>query len=460
MLTGFSSRLRPWMALALCAALAACSGGGSGSGSGNPDQLSAAAQLGQKIFADQTLSVSGKQSCATCHVAKFAFANDSSASGPDQGLPVALGGPNMDLPGFRNTPSLMYASFIPTFFFDGDGNPNGGFFRDGRAATLADQAVDPFTTSFEMANADAAAVIEKLKARPYLADFTTIYGADVLSDPATALKRMGAALAAFETEDPGFHPFSSKFDYWRDGKATLNSQELNGFALFNNSTKGNCAACHPTTSANGSTPAMFTDFSFDNLGLPRNASIPANADSGAPAYTPSNSTDGVHSYYDLGVCGPLRVDPGLNKSGICGKFKVPTLRNIVVTAPYFHNGQFATLTDAIGFYVRRDTNPDQFYPTASDGSVTKFDDLPALYGGQFLVNINDPSSDANYAGNVNTSEIPYNRRLGGQAALTPAEINDVIVFLCALTDGYDPANPGAQVLPAQCQTAAAASTTP
>lgn len=444
------------MGLALCAALAACSGGGSGSGS--PDQLSAAAQLGQKIFADQTLSVSGKQSCAACHVAKFAFANDTSASGPDNGLPVPLGGPNVDLPGFRNTPSLMYASFIPTFFFDGDGNPNGGFFRDGRAATLADQAVDPFTTSFEMANTDAAAVIEKLKTRPYLADFTAIYGADVLGDPTTALKRMGAALAAFETEDAEFHPFSSKFDYWRSGQATLTSQELNGFALFNNSTKGNCAACHPTTSANGSTPAMFTDFSFDNLGLPRNANIPANADSGAPDYTPVNSDDGVHTYYDLGVCGPLRVDPGLNKSGICGQFKVPTLRNIAVTAPYFHNGQFATLADAIGFYVRRDTNPDQFYPTAGDGSVTKFDDLPALYGGQFLVNINDPSSDANYVGNVNTSEIPYNRRLGGQAALTPAEINDVIVFLCTLTDGYDPANPGAQVLPSQCQAAVTAST--
>ncbi|WP_211254848.1 cytochrome-c peroxidase [Nevskia soli] len=456
MLTGFSTRLRLSGALVLCAALAACSGGGGSSGS--PDQLSAAARLGQKIFVDQTLSVSGKQSCATCHVAGFAFASDNSAGGPDHGLPVPLGGPNMDLSGFRNTPSLMYASFIPAFFFDGDGNPNGGFFRDGRAATLADQAIAPFTTAFEMANADAAAVIEKLKTRPYLADFTAIYGADVLNDPDTALKRMGAALAAYETEDPDFHPFSSKFDYWRNGQATLTSQELNGFALFNNSTKGNCAACHPTTSANGSTPAMFTDFSFDNLGLPRNANIPANADSGAPDYTPVNSDDGVHTYYDLGVCGPLRDDPGLNKSGICGQFKVPTLRNIAVTAPYFHNGQFATLADAIGFYVRRDTNPEQFYPTDSGGNATKFDDLPALYGGQFLVNINEPSSDANYAGNVNTGEIPYNRRLGGQAALTPDEINDVIVFLCTLTDGYDPAHPAAQVLPAQCRAAVTAST--
>ncbi|HWY25056.1 MAG TPA: cytochrome c peroxidase, partial [Nevskia sp.] len=231
------SQLPPYPALALlCAALAACSGGG---GPGQPQGLSAAAQLGQKIFSDQTLSVSGKQSCASCHVASFAFAEDSSAGGPDRGLPVPLGGPGMDLPGFRNTPSLMYASFIPAFYFDSDGNPNGGLFRDGRAATLEDQAVLPFVTAFEMANADAAAVIGKLKTRPYLDEFTAIYGAEVLSDPDTALKRIGAALAAFERENPAFHPFSSKFDAWRSSQASLSAQELRGFALFNNSTKGN-----------------------------------------------------------------------------------------------------------------------------------------------------------------------------------------------------------------------------
>jgi cytochrome c peroxidase len=435
----------------LCLALGACSGGG---GSGQQTQaLSAAARLGQKIFVDAALSASGKQSCATCHVAQFAFAEDSSGSGPDGSLPVPLGGPGMDQPGFRNTPSLMYASYIPAFYFDGDGNPNGGFFRDGRAATLEDQAQLPFVTAFEMANADAAAVIDKLQARPYLGDFTALYGADVLGDPATALQRVGAALAAFERENPAFHPFSSKFDAWRSGQASLTAQELRGFALFNNSTKGNCAACHPTTSADGVTPALFTDFSYDNLGLPRNAAIPANADSGAPSYTPADSSDGVHSYYDLGICGPFRDNKGRNTSGICGQFKVPTLRNIAVTAPYFHNGQFATLKDAIGFYVRRDTNPDQFYPTANDGSTTKFDDLPGLYGGQFVVNINEAGSDLGYVGNVNTSEIPYNRRLGGTPALSGDEINDLITFLCTLSDGYDPANPTAQVLPAQCAAA-------
>jgi cytochrome c peroxidase len=419
-----------------------------------PVALSAGAQLGEKIFEDENLSVSGRQSCSSCHVAATAFSGDVTSSGPDHGSPVPLGGPNMDIPGFRNAPSLMYASFAPAFFFDSDGSPNGGFFRDGRAATLADQAGEPFTTQFEMANADAAAVIDKLKGRPYLAEFTALYGSDVLNDPSTALQRMAQAIASYESEDPEFHPFSSKFDYFQKGQTTLRPQELRGLALFNNPTKGNCAACHPSTSASGKTPPLFTDFSFDNLGVPRNVNIPRNLSSSGPAGTPVNSDDGVHSYFDLGVCGPLRSNGTMNLSGSCGQFKVPTLRNIALTAPYFHNGEFPTLAQAIGFYVRRDTNPDQFYPTAADGSVIKFDDLPALYGGNFIVNILEPGSDAGYLGNVNTGEIPYNRHMGDDAAVNLNEINDLITFLCTLTDGYDPQHPAALVLPAQWLAAA------
>jgi cytochrome c peroxidase len=463
-----AARLKWLTCLVLAGSLAACGGAGSssdgpsgsdpGTGTTSPT-LSAAAQLGQKIFTDKTLSVSGQQSCATCHVAQFAFASDPTASGPDNGLPVPLGGAAMDQTGFRNTPSIMYASYIPAFYFDSGGNPVGGFFRDGRARTLAEQAAIPFVTGFEMANADAAAVILRLRTRPYLPDFVALYGQAVLADPTTALQDVGAALAAFETEDPRFHPFSSKYDSFQAGQATLTAQELRGLADFNDPSKGNCAACHPSTSGDGVTPPMFTDFSYDNLGLPRNPDIPANTDTAAPAYTPVNSTDGVHAYYDLGICGPFRDDGGMNLFGICGQFKVPTLRNIAVTAPYFHNGQFATLLDALGFYVRRDTNPEQFYPTAVDGSVTKFDDLGAIYGGLFVASINVPGSDASYVGNVNTLEIPYNRHIGDQPALSPDDINDVIAFLCTLTDGYDPANPTAQVLPAQCQAAVSAATT-
>ena len=450
--------------VALCALLTACGGGGGGSSATPPaggasaaSTMSAAAQLGQKIFADTALSASGQQSCASCHVATSAFAEDATASGVDRASPVPLGGLAMDQTGFRNTPSLMYASLTPAFYIASDGSPNGGFFRDGRAATLEAQAVLPFTTAFEMANTDAAAVITRLKTRPYLADYEALYGAAVLDDPDTALARVGSALAAFERENPAFTPFSSKYDFFQKGQATLTAQEQRGLALFNDATKGNCSACHPSTTADGKTPPMFTDYSYDNLGVPRNSLIPANG-AAPPSDTPSNGTDGVQGYYDLGVCGPFR-EQTVDFFSNCGQFKVPTLRNIAVTGPYFHNGRFTTLQDAIGFYVRRDTNPEQWYPTNADGTVTKFDDLPAIYGGQFTVTPGVVGSDAGYLGNVNTSEIPYNRSIGDTPALAPDEIDDVITFLCTLTDGYDPAHPGAQVLPAQCQAAAHATAT-
>jgi len=459
---GSASAPRGWgLALSVSLLVAACGGGSDSapaSGGGSATTLSAAAQLGQKIFNDTALSVSGAQSCASCHVAASAFAEDASASGVDHGSPVPLGGPGMNQTGFRNTPSLMYASLIPAFYIASDGSPNGGFFRDGRAATLEAQAVLPFTTSFEMANADASAVVAKLKTRPYLADFETLYGAAVLADPTTALNRMGQALAAFERENPAFHPFSSKYDFFQKGQVQLTAQELRGLALFNDATKGNCSACHPSTSGDGVNPPMFTDFSYDNLGVPRNSLIPANAAS-APDGTPVNSDDGVQTYYDLGVCGPFRAQT-VDFFSSCGQFKVPTLRNIAVTAPYFHNGRFTTLKDAIGFYVRRDTNPEEWYPANPDGTVTKFDDLPAVYGGQFVVTPGVAGSDAGYLGNVNTSEIPYNRHIGDTPALAPDEIDDVITFLCTLTDGFDPANPNAQVLPAQCQAAVHAAAAP
>ena len=432
----------PFVPLLLALALTACGGGGSGAqtsatgattggvtltGAASP---SAAAALGEKIFNDKALSVSGKQSCATCHVTQFAFTADP--NGPDHGLPVATGGPLGDAAGFRNTPSLAYATYSPDFFFDSDGSPNGGFFRDGRAATLSDQAIAPFTDVLEMANDNAAAVIAKLRTRPYFDEYVALYGSAVLDDVDIALHRVGQAIAAYETEDSEFHSFSSKYDYFLVGKAQFTAQEQRGLGLFNNPAKGNCAACHPSTSADGITP---------------------------PAGTPVNSDDGVHPFYDLGICGPIRENPpGLNLSSVCGQFKVPSLRNVALTAPYFHNGRFVTLLETLKFYVRRDTNPEASYPLQPDGTVIKFDDLPAAYGGQFVVTPNVPGSDARYLGNVNTGEIPYNRVIGDEPALSLSEINDVITFLCTLTDGYEPDHPTAQVLPAQCQDAAATQT--
>jgi len=363
--------------------------------------LSAAAALGERIFHDPALSASGRLSCATCHDPASAFA------GAAGGGPVPLGGPALDVPGFRNAPSLKYAAFTPAFFFDSEGTPTGGFDRDGRADSLAEQAQRPFLAPHEMANASPADVVAKLSQAPYVADFRALFGQDVLATPDVAFDRMLYALQQYEREDtPEFAPFTSKYDAFLAGRAQFSAQELRGLALFNDPSRGNCAGCHPSARAANGAPPMFTDFTYDNLGVPRNSEIPANADP---------------TYYDLGLCGPFRTDLAADHPDLCGAFKVPTLRNIALTAPYFHNGRFSTLRDALEFYVQRDTSPEKFYPLDAGGVPIKFNDLPDKF-----------------KKNVNTTEVPYNRHPGDVPALDGADIDDVIAFLNTLTDGFEP----------------------
>jgi len=391
------------------------------------------AAVGQALFSDTTLSASGQQACATCHVPAHGYA-------AGDGQPVPLGGPRMDLQGLRNAPSLVYALYTPTFHFESDGTPVGGFFRDGRAASLADQATQPFVTPFEMANANAEEVKGRLLGRPYLPDFVSVFGRDTLNDADTTLQRIGQAIAAYEKEDPSFHPFSSKFDYWRNRKAQLSAQETNGMALFIRPDKGNCAACHVITAGNG-LPPLFTDFTYDNIGIPRNWKISANNDAvPGPEYVPQNGGglgDPGHNYFDMGLCGPLRSDVSAIRF-LCGQFKVPTLRNIAITGPYFHNGAFDSLQDAVNWYITRDTQPERWY-TRAGGSTpdVPYNDLPTAFDS-----------------NVNTLETPYNAAIA--PTLTASEINDLIAFLCTLTDGYDPNNPAAYQYPPQCVAAASA----
>lgn len=309
----------------------------------------------------------------------------------------------MNLPGIRNSPSIRYAAFTPPFGFDDEGTAFGGLFRDGRAATLAEQARQPFLDPREMANPSVEAVIARLRQSPHAARFRAVFGAAALEDAASAFDRLAAAIAQYEVELPDFRRFDSKYDAYLAGKAALTAQESRGLALFEDPDKGNCAACHPSRPAAGGSPPLFTDFTYDNVGLPRNARIPANAD---PAF------------FDLGLCGPVRKDLA-DRRDLCGAFKVPTLRNVARTAPYFHNGAFATLREAVDFYARRDTEPGAWYPAYRAG-IRKFDDLPAEL------------ADA-----VNTTEVPYDRDAGGVPALTAGEIDDVVAFLHTLDDGYN-----------------------
>lgn len=381
------------------AVLSACGGGGSSTAEAPAEvALSAQASLGEKIFHDTSLSASGRQACASCH-------DPQAGHAPANALPAQLGGPAMDQQGGRNSPSIRYLNFNTAFFFDGEGTPTGGFFWDGRAASLQAQAAEPFLNPKEMANADRAAVIAKLAQASYAGEFRQLFGANIFDDPDAVYDRLTLALQQYQREDVEFHPFSSRYDAFLRGTARLSDAQLRGLALFQSPTKGNCAGCHPSSrGADGSLP-LFTDFTYDNLGVPRNTELAQNAD---PAF------------FDLGLC----ARPGgelAARTDLCGAFKVPSLRNVAQRGAYFHNGRFKTLKDVVTFYVQRDTNPEKWYPVNPDGTVSKFDDLPPQYHA-----------------NVNTTEVPYNRQPGDAPALTDAEIDDVVEFLKTLSDGYAP----------------------
>jgi cytochrome c peroxidase len=368
-------------------------------------------ELGRRLFNDENLSVSRTQSCASCHEPTMAFTGNNHT---DPLFPVAIGA-RPALIGNRNAPTAMYAAFIPTFGFildEGEWIPRGGQFWDGRADTLADQAAGPFINPREMAMPSKEAVVRRIRYADYADSFTRQFGPRIFDDVDAAYTAMTQAIQAFE-QTPRFSPFSSKFDAVLRGEARFSRDEARGFALFKDPDKGNCIACHAgEESSREPTDWLFTDFTYDNLGVPRNPEIPDNADPGS---------------FDLGLCARPGIEARIpeavsDKQGLvaslCGAFKVPTLRNVAVTAPYMHNGYFKTLRDVVEFYVTRDTNPDRWYPR-QHRRVQKFNDLPA-----------------EYQANVNTSEVPYDRGRHDEPHLSPAEIDQVVQFLGTLTDGY------------------------
>ncbi|RUW98757.1 cytochrome-c peroxidase, partial [Mesorhizobium sp. M8A.F.Ca.ET.023.01.1.1] len=361
--------------------------------------------LGRKMFFDPSLSASGKQACSSCHDPSHAF-------GPASAAPVEMGGPNLDLPGQRAVPSLRYLQAAPAFtehFHDSedegdesvDNGPTGGLTWDGRADHGKDQAKIPLLSPFEMANKGAGAVTAALRKSAYAGEFKTVFGQDVFNHPNDAFDAAAEALGTFEQSAADFYPYSSRYDAFLAGKATLSAQELHGRQLFEDEAKGNCASCHLSEPANDGEPPQFTDFGLIAIAVPRNPAITANTD---PAYA------------DLGLCGPLRTN-FRGRTDYCGLFKTPTLRNVALRRSFFHNGEFHTLRDAVAFYASRDTDPGRWYPKYADGTVDKYDDLPKAY----WPNLNQ---DPPFGG----------RRPGGKPALTDAEIDDIVAFLQTLTD--------------------------
>lgn len=400
------------------------------------DGLSAVAQLGRDMFFDPTLSASGQMSCASCHDPANHYA-------PDNARAVQLGGPDMHSPGIRAVPGLTYAWRTPPFTIgplDATSEadeatpqqaaggktagqavtgktvtrsapkragtvamvPQGGMFRDGRADTLQDQAQGVLTSPFEMGPQTTTELAAKI-VPTYGARLARLFGPSVLSDPDLLVAEAEFALARYQTEDPSFHAFTSKWDAVLAGRATLSPAEARGLAVFEDSGRGNCADCHPNRPDAAGRPPLFTDFQYEALGAPRNAAIPANADP---------------RFVDLGLCGPLRRDAVARQPANCGLFKTPSLRNAATRHTFFHNGVFGTLDQVLDFYANRDADPARFYPSGQPA------DLP----GQA-------------ARNLDRLDRPFAGQAPGQPGLSANEIRDLKAYLGTLTDGWGTRDP-------------------
>ena len=353
--------------------------------------LSAMAQLGRLVFFDPSLSSSGRLACASCHSPQRAY-------GPPSSAPVMAGGPALSRQGVRAVPSLMYLERQPNFSIGPDDQenetvslvqlaalgrdaprspktaadsatstanlvPQGGLFWDGRADTLQQQALVPLLNSLEMDGGSLELVARKLQQAPYASRFVQLFGRSVFDAPRLAVAEALFAVARYEIEDPSFHPYTSKFDYWLEGRDRLSPAELRGYLIFNDPTKANCGGCHLDQPSADGLPPLFTDHQFEGLGVPRNATLVANHN---PAY------------YDLGICGPYRTDIA-DQTQLCGLFTTPTLRNVATRQVFFHNGVYHTLEQVLDFYNLRDIEPAKIYPRRADRGTDKFDDVPLQY---------------------------------------------------------------------------------
>ncbi len=398
--------------------------------------LSAMAQLGRLVFFDKSLSASGRLACVSCH-------SPANHYGPPNGLPAMDGGAHMSSQGVRAVPSLMYLERQPNFSIGPDNEenenvsltqmaalgqqtpralktaqstaqsavnmvPQGGLFWDGRADTLQSQALFPLLSPIEMDGGTIAAVAAKLRHATYAPRMVQLFGPAIFDTPRLAVAEALFAVARYQIEDPHFHPYASKFDFWLEGRAQLTPIELRGYQLFNDPAKADCGGCHLDKPTPDGLPPMFTDYQYEALGAPRNMALAANRNP---------------KYFDLGICGPYRTDMR-RQTEYCGMFLTPTLRNAATRHVFFHNGVFHTLQEVMDFYDFRDPQPQRVYPRASDGTVTKFNDI-----------------SAQYRSNIDVTDPPFNRKLGEAPAMSAQDEADIIAFLKTLTDGYQPPPP-------------------
>lgn len=365
-------------------------------------------QLGKEIFFDK-ISSPDNQSCAACHGPSVGF------TGPIPGINkkgAVYPGAVRQRFGDRKPPSAAYATPSPVFFYDTNEELFiGGNFWDGRATgehlgnPAADQALGPFLNPVEQNNPTELAVLQQIATSKYVGLWEEAWGEPLTLDPNKIdenYDRVGLAIAAYEASSE-VNQYSSKFDYFQAGLVGLTPEEELGLELFNAGNDndgifelgegGNCAACHPSEVGPYSDKPLFTDFSFDNLGVPKNPDNPQYAKN--------------PGFIDPGLGGFLENHPNEDWAAMAddnyGKHKVPTLRNVDkrpgngFTKAYMHNGVFKSLKEVTHFYNTRDVGN---WPPPEVGDPT-----------------------------MNVEEL-------GNLGLTDAQEDAIVAFMKTLSDGY------------------------
>lgn len=411
--------------------------------------LSARATLGKSIFFDVSLSSQKNQACSHCH------APDTGFTSPREDINkvgAVVEGSIAGRFGNAKPPSATYMSPAPVLHHrveDGETLFVGGAFWNGRATgkqlgnAIADQALGPFLNPLEMALPDAACVVERVcnpeDKSAYPVKLTDLWGddvckidwpkdmekscadpdakltldADAREDVDDAFGKIGLAIAAYESSSE-VNPYSSKYDMVMAGKATFSEQEERGLALYKG--KGLCANCHVLDAGPKGEPALFTDFTYDNLGVPKN---PDN-----PFYTQDAAINPKgKDWVDVGLGGTLAKDPlyASFAQANMGKVKVPTLRNVdkrpapSFVKPFMHNGYFKSLKTVVHFYNTRDVKPRCNDLLTREADAMRIGCWPAPEVGD----------------NLNKDEM-------GDLKLTHAEEDAIVAFMKTLTDGWQP----------------------
>ncbi|MEN8179539.1 MAG: cytochrome c peroxidase [Pseudomonadota bacterium] len=428
--------------------------------------LSPIEELGKTIFFDESLSINENQACASCHVPEVGFTGaisefNEAGSVYEGSIPGSFGN--------RKPPSSAYATLAPRFYADfgnrlmGDNDDEladaplfvGGNFWDGRATgwelgnPAADQAQGPFTNPVEQALPNTACVVYRVCEGEYGELFDEVWspGRCMIKWPANiedlceqqvwpdvdpvkqrdkveaTYDRIALSIAAFEGSSES-NAFTSKIDAHRAGDYDFSKEEIAGRNIFRG--KGKCSLCHTGAGGPGAPAPLFTDFTFDNLGVPKNPENPAS------------------------IANPDWADPGLagfleNVSGYVdhapsnlGKSKVPTLRNVslgsceaaeeddkgkghgkhddCIVKAYMHNGYFKSLKSVVHFYNTRDV-------------LDSCEDLGFVDATEAVALENNCWPQPEVAENVNVDEL-------GDLELTEDEENALVTWMKAMSDGY------------------------